>query len=255
MGRSPSRVPQFIKFTPGSCTLVLGVHRADHRQLVGDPGEVRQEFGNDGAGLAVRAEGVGRTFEVRNAADQGELLVIFQQLLGDGFAVELVELWLGVEEVECDGPPAMKRKMTRCASPCDASPAGCPGRRGVCRSAARQAPHEPMPPAERPRNARRVRVAEPFVFIVFNLCIIREKSRSSKRASRSRPSNRFIQVQQHGGNALPDHHFRGLRLSVLGLLLVNKTPETSPARPRRAGVPGRGGRRDRGAHHHLSPPR
>ena len=79
-----------------------GLHRPDDGELVDVLREVRQQVGQFGAGLAVarelerRAEQLGRAFDEREA-------FAFDDVFGDGLAVVLIQLRLGIEEIELRG--------------------------------------------------------------------------------------------------------------------------------------------------------
>ena len=78
---------------------LLGVQRADDAQLVGNAGQVRQQFGDLLAALPVRAELVLAAGQRHLAADESEALAA-GQLLGAGFAVVFHQGRLRIEQVK-----------------------------------------------------------------------------------------------------------------------------------------------------------
>ena len=78
---------------------LVGVHRADDGQLVGDGGEIRQQFGHFDARLAVFGELVRRAEHLRHALDEREPLLL-EERFGAGLAVQLLQLRLVVEQFE-----------------------------------------------------------------------------------------------------------------------------------------------------------
>ena len=78
---------------------LVGLHRADDRDVVGDRREVRQQLGDLGARLPVPLELERRAEQLRRALDEREPLAL-DQLLGDVLAVVLRQLRLGIEQIE-----------------------------------------------------------------------------------------------------------------------------------------------------------
>src|SRR5690606_19376896 len=78
---------------------LVGPHRADHAQLVGDPVEMRERVGEPHAALAISREGPSRAEEHRRARSEREALAA-KVALGARLAIETHELGLVVEEIE-----------------------------------------------------------------------------------------------------------------------------------------------------------
>ena len=88
----------------------VGPARADHREVVGAGGDVRQPVGDPDPALAVLLPLPPRGQQRRTAFSHGRdhrLEARRQRLAG-----QPVELGLGVERIEWLGPPSMKRKIT-----------------------------------------------------------------------------------------------------------------------------------------------
>lgn len=77
---------------------LVGVHRADDRQFIGNPGDVRQQLADPGSSLAVLRELMGRPQHFRVPLDEREFLVL-EQFIRAGLHVELYELGLVVEQI------------------------------------------------------------------------------------------------------------------------------------------------------------
>ena len=83
----------------GAMVELVGLHRTDDGQIIGALGQVRQEFGDPRAGLAVLRELVRRRQRSRALGNEGELLAL-QDAVGHRLAFELREGRLGVEQVD-----------------------------------------------------------------------------------------------------------------------------------------------------------
>ena len=78
----------------------IGVHGADHQQVVGYCSEVRKVIAEFHAALAVRLEdplGAHQLDSVR--FDEGKPGLV-QNFLGQGLAISFIEFWLGVKQVQ-----------------------------------------------------------------------------------------------------------------------------------------------------------
>ncbi len=79
---------------------LVGVHRAHHEQVVRDRAEVRQQVAEIHPALAVFFERALRAHQPRRFFFDESEAHFFQQRIGQRLAVELVELWLRIEEIE-----------------------------------------------------------------------------------------------------------------------------------------------------------
>ena len=136
----------------------LGRHRADQRDVVGDLRRVRQQLGQLDAGLAALRELEGRREQVPRLLVEVELSSLPP---GYGLPLYFVSSGLGSNRSIWLGPPCWNRQMTAFARagigtrrdrPGDRPAADArPGRAGGPGRASQ------VPPAVRPRNARRFR--------------------------------------------------------------------------------------------------
>ena len=81
---------------------LVGVEGFDDAEVVGDGGEVGQQFGHPGAALAVLFEFEGGALEGGFGADEGEAFA-FEEFGGAGLAAAFDELGFVVEEIELRG--------------------------------------------------------------------------------------------------------------------------------------------------------
>ena len=89
----------------------LGVHRAQHAQLVDDAGRVRQQGAHLGAARAVATELAERRGNRQHglvAAHAGEALAR-THAVGQRLAVVCTHAWLGVEGLELRGPAGLEQ--------------------------------------------------------------------------------------------------------------------------------------------------
>src|SRR5262245_7795163 len=86
----------------GSVVELRGVHRADDGNLVDHTREVGKELRDFSASFPVSRERVWRAENLGNAPDEGEALA-FEELRRAILSIQLLELLLGLEEVEVRG--------------------------------------------------------------------------------------------------------------------------------------------------------
>src|SRR5580692_5125104 len=87
---------------------LVRVHRADHQHVVRAGGKMRQKITELHAALAMSAELARRAEQNgRFLLDEGEPYVLDQRL-GKRLTIQLVELGLGIEQIDLAGSPFQK---------------------------------------------------------------------------------------------------------------------------------------------------
>ena len=110
---------------------LFGIHRADQQQVVGTAADVWQEVGELGAALAVGPKGsLGAHQSHRVLLDEGEADVL-ELFVGHRLPVQLVELRLGVEEVQVGRGTGIENEDARLGTRLEVGRLGCQ-RIGIC---------------------------------------------------------------------------------------------------------------------------
>ncbi len=89
---------------------LLGVHRFDEGQIVGDRGDARQHVRNPGAALAAAAELLRRAEQLGNAGREGEHFAL-DHGIGARLAVVFHQFRFVVEHVEVGGAPTCATRL------------------------------------------------------------------------------------------------------------------------------------------------